>query len=104
MRRSARTAKVATMSEAEDVEEEPADEQGETTTVASRHWLTNDALAYILNFSLIGMLAASAFGYTVQVDGTLLGVYAASLALANIWAFGASAASKLGNMLGGNQG
>lgn len=78
------------------------EEQGETESVDSRHWLTNDGLAYILNLSLIGIVAASAAGYTVELSGTLLTVYATSIALANLRAFGSQAASKLGDMLGGS--
>lgn len=74
---------------------------GETQSTQSRHWLTNDGLAYLLNLSLIGVLAASAAGYQVELSGTLLTVYAASVALANLWAFGSQAASKLGDMMGG---
>jgi len=77
------------------------DADGQTQSTESRHWLTNDGLAYILNLSLIGIVAASALGYSVQLSGTLLTVYAASIALANLWAFGSEAASKLGEMLNG---
>ncbi|AGM11638.1 hypothetical protein HCTV5_28 [Halovirus HCTV-5] len=87
------------MSESENADEEQA--QGETQTTDSRHWLTNDGLAYLLNFSLIGVLAASAAGYQVELSGTLMTVYASSIALANLWAFGSQAASKLGDMMGG---
>lgn len=85
------------MSEAED----SSDGKGETQTTQSRHWLTNDGLAYLLNFSLIGVLAASAAGYQVEVSGTLMTVFASSVALANLWAFGSQAASKFGDMMGG---
>ncbi|AGC34393.1 hypothetical protein HVTV-2_gp23 [Haloarcula virus HVTV-2] len=79
----------------------PDQESGETQSTQSRHWLTNDGLAYLLNISLVGVLAASAAGYQVELSGTLLTVYAASIALANLWAFGSQAASKLGDMMSG---
>jgi len=85
----------------EDEQQAESNEDGETQSAESRHWLTNDGLAYILNLSLIAIVAASAAGYTVELSGTLLSVYAASIALANLWAFGSQAASKLGDMLGG---
>lgn len=77
------------------------DEKGETTDVASRYWLTNDSLAVLLNLSLVLILFASLFGYTVSIDSLLLTVYALSIGVSNVWAFGASAASKFGDMLGG---
>jgi len=89
------------MSEAENAED--CESENETQSAESRHWLTNDGLAYLLNLSLIGIVAASAAGYTVELSGTLLTVYATSIALANLWAFGSQAASKLGDMLGSGQ-
>jgi hypothetical protein len=77
------------------------EEDGKTQSTQSRHWLTNDGLAYLLNLSLIIIVGVSALGYSVQLSGTLLSVYAASIALANLWAFGSEAANKLGEMLNG---
>lgn len=78
-------------------------EEGEATSAEARHWLTNDGLAYALNLSLIGVVAASVMGHTPELNGTLLTVYATSIALANLWAFGSRAAGKLSEMLTGGK-
>jgi hypothetical protein len=78
-----------------------SEEQGETQSAESRYWLTNDGLAYVLNITLFLVLVVSMAGYTVQVPDLLIQIYGFSVALANTWAFGSGAATKLGEMIRG---
>lgn len=79
--------------------EDDVDADGQTSSTDTRFWLTNDLLAGFLNLSMVGLLAATSLGVELDPPGQLLSVFVAVVALANLWAFGSKAASKLGDLI-----
>lgn len=82
-------------------EGEECKSDGQTDSTQSRHWLTNDLIAGLLNLSLVMFVGLSVLGYGVTPPDLIMKVYVASVLLANLWAFGAQAAKRLSDMIGG---
>lgn len=69
------------------------EEPGETTSIQSRYWLTNDLMLGLLNLSFIAVLASGAASWLdlQSVPGVYHVTFVMIVGTANVWAFGPAA-------------